>query len=140
MEKYDLTRYKQAHELVYETALNEIKNGKKETHWMWYIFPQIHDLGTTAISHEYAIKDKDEAAAFLQDEYLGGHLREISTALLQLETNDPLDIFVKPDDLKLRSSMTLFSLVAGEETLFQEVLDKFFKGSPDKKTLKIVGK
>ena len=135
----DLSRFTEAHRRSYRTALAEIQNGRKETHWMWYIFPQIQGLGYSPTAQYYAISSLDEAAAFLQDAYLGGNLQEISRALLFLSGDDPTEIFGSPDDLKLRSSMTLFSVVAGEDSVFQEVLEKYYDGRPDGRTLQILG-
>ena len=134
----DLGRFIEAHETSYNTALREIRAGRKRTHWMWYIFPQIAGLGFSPNASFYAIRDIEEAAAFLRDEYLGGNLRTISEALLSLPTNSAYRVFGTPDDLKLRSSMTLFALVAEQESVFHKVLGKYFGGVPDKKTLTIL--
>ena len=136
----DLSRFTEAHQQSFETALAEIRTGWKRTHWMWYIFPQIQGLGFSETSKYYAIRDLDEAKAFLQDPYLGANLRIICMALLGLETNDPLKVFGRPDDMKLRSCMTLFAAASEEDDVFQKVLDKYFEGVPDKKTLKILGR
>lgn len=124
---------------TYQTALSEIKNGHKETHWMWYIFPQMLGLGISSTSQYYAIHSLEEARAFLNDPYLGNNLAEISQALLGLESNNAYSIFGSPDDLKLRSSMTLFAVAAGEDSVFAKVLDKFFDGKYDAMTLKLLG-
>ena len=105
------SRFTDAHRSSYQTSLSEIRSGRKKTHWMWYIFPQIQGLGYSASTQYYAIKNADEARAFLNDSYLGGNLIEISNELLKLQTNDPSSVFYTPDDLKLRSSMTLFAYV-----------------------------
>ena len=140
METYvDLSRYFEAHKQSYQNALKEIKNGHKYSHWMWFIFPQIHGLGRSSTSQYYAIKSLDEATAFLQDPYLGGNLLEICHALLVLDTNNATEVFGKPDDRKLKSSMTLFSLVPNASPVFQNVLDKFFDGKRDQRTLGILG-
>jgi uncharacterized protein (DUF1810 family) len=136
----DLSRFTEAHRRSYQTALAEIRGGRKRSHWMWYIFPQIHGLGYTSTSRHYAIRSLEEASAFLDDPYLGGNLREICMALLALETDDPRLVFGSPDDLKLRSSMTLFALVSGEDSVFQQVLDKYYGGRPDRLTLDILGR
>lgn len=107
---------------------------------MWYIFPQIYGLGDSSMARRYAIMSLDEARAFLSDPYLGGNLHEISAALLALETNDPGEVFDWPDDLKLRSCMTLFALAAGGDSVFQRVLDKYFGGAQDQKTLEILAR
>lgn len=106
---------------------------------MWYIFPQIRGLGYSSTSQYYVIQSLDEAAAFLQGPYLGRNLREICYVLFSLGTNNATDIFGKPDDRKLKSSMTLFSLVEGADTVFQEVLNKYYGGKRDYRTLKILG-
>ena len=136
---FDLSRFAEAHRSTYPTALAEIRRGRKESHWMWYIFPQIRGLGRSSTARYYAIQSLDEARAFLDDPYLGGHLTEISEELLSLKTDDPSDVFEWPDDMKLRSCMTLFSLVSEEGSVFHRVLDKFFGGKPDRETLRILG-
>lgn len=136
MEKtYDLSRFVIAHQRDYQTALSEIKRGRKTSHWMWYIFPQIEGLGFSSMSQLYAIKDEGEAKAFLADSYLGSNLREICEALYGLESNDAFAVFGSPDDRKLRSSMTLFEYVSGEE-IFGRILEKFFDGKRDSYTLR----
>ena len=136
--KQDLERFKDAQETDYKVALSEIKNGRKQSHWMWYIFPQIQGLGFSETSRYYAIKDMQEAAAFLQDPLLGSRLIQICDALLGLAGNDANKIFGSPDDLKLKSCMTLFSVLQNTNPEFQLVLDKFFNGSKDVKTLQII--
>jgi uncharacterized protein (DUF1810 family) len=135
---YNLERFIDAQRTDYAVALSEIKQGKKESHWMWYIFPQVLGLGYTSTSIMYSIKDLDEAAAYLNDEVLGKRLIGISNALLELDTNDAKQVFGSPDNMKLRSSMTLFSLVPGADKVFQAVLDKFFKGKKDQETLHLL--
>ncbi len=137
-DKY-LERFVEAQQAEYNIALNEIKNGKKETHWMWYIFPQVLGLGFTSVSMEYGIKDLDEAAAYLSHPVLGPRLIEISNVLLTLDTDNAREIFGGSDAVKLRSSMTLFSLVPNADKVFGLVLDKFFKGRKDEKTLQLLG-
>ena len=137
-EQYDLERFVEAQRSDYATALSEIKNGRKQSHWMWYIFPQVLGLGYTSTSMTYSIKDLDEAAAYLLHPVLGNRLVEIYNALLQLETSDAHHVFGSPDNMKLRSSMTLFSLVPGADKVFQAVLDKFFDGKQDEKTLQLL--
>ena len=135
---YDLQRFADMHRIDYGTALSEIKSGKKESHWMWYIFPQVRGLGMSPPSWEYGIVSLEEAAAFLADPYLGSNLREICEALMQLETNNAAEVFGSIDKKKLRSSMTLFVCVAGEDSVFQRVLDKFFGGKGDNQTKRIL--
>ncbi len=136
---YDLSRFTTAHQRSFETALKEIRNGKKVSHWMWYIFPQIDGLGRSETAIHYAIKNEEEAIAFLYDPYLSNNLTEICEALLELECDDAYEIFGDPDDKKLRSSMTLFAHVSEDEgSIFHEVLEKFYDGQPDYRTLNIL--
>ena len=135
---YNLERFVDAQRTDYSIALAEIKGGKKKSHWMWYIFPQVLGLGYTSTSISYGIKNLDEATAYLNHPVLGQRLVEISNALLALETNDAKKIFGSPDHMKLRSSMTLFSLVPDAGKVFQAVLDKFFDGKKDEKTLQLL--
>ena len=139
MKDPDLTRFIEAHRQSYQSAISEVRNGRKTSHWMWYIFPQLLGLGHSPISRYYSIRDLDEAEAFLRNPYLGGNLLEICRALLALHTDDATAVFGKPDDMKLRSSMTLFSLVDGCDPVFREVLDKYFGGKRDLRTLELLG-
>ncbi len=134
--KYNLDRFIRAQEYDYDQALSEIKAGHKRSHWIWYIFPQVKGLGRSGMSEEYGIDGLDEAKAYMENEVLRIRLIEISQALLQLDSNDPLAVMGFPDNLKLRSSMTLFAEAAPEETVFADVLDKFFDGEKDPETLK----
>lgn len=127
------------HEKSYGTALEEIKSGKKRSHWMWYIFPQIAGLGYSEISIYYAINSIDEAKTYMENEVLKGHMMEICQELLVLETCDASSIFGWPDDMKVQSCMTLFGISNPEYEIFQKVLDKFYGGERDKKTLEILG-
>jgi uncharacterized protein (DUF1810 family) len=130
-----LQRFLDAQQRDYENALSEIKNGRKRSHWMWYIFPQIHGLGFSETSRFYAIRNKNEAAEYLQHPVLGKRLIEISNALLDLDTNNATSVFGSPDDLKLKSSMTLFSSLSDTNPVFEKVLQKFFDGKKDDKTI-----
>lgn len=134
----DLSRFISAHKHTYNDALSEIRNGKKKTHWMWFIFPQIAGLGRSFTAQYYEINSPEEAKAFLNDRYLGGNLIEISSALMRLETNDPTRVFGKPDDMKLRSCMTLFASVSEDGSVFHQVIDKYFSGVPDHRTIEIL--
>lgn len=136
---HNLERFLEAQETAYEIALSEIKRGRKQSHWMWYIFPQVKGLGFSETTKFYAIKDIDEAEAFLNHPILGKRLVRICNALLQLETGNANKIFGSPDDLKLQSSMTLFSSL-NIHPVFQMVLDKFYNGAKDIKTLQITGR
>ena len=137
--RYDLTRFIRAQERDFETALSEIKNGRKLTHWMWYVFPQVRGLGRSSTSEYYGIEDLGEARAYLRDETLSSNLRRICEELLRLDTNDAHEVFGSPDDMKLRSSMTLFLLASEGDPLFEGVLEKFFGGKKDPSTLRILG-
>lgn len=134
--EYHLDRFIKMQAEDYERALKEIKNGRKVTHWMWYIFPQITGLGMSETARYYEIKSLEEADAYLKNEVLGKNLIEISNALLRLNTNDPVEIFGDIDALKLKSSMTLFSLVSSNE-IFDQVIDKYFNGKKDLNTIRI---
>lgn len=132
---YDLSRFHKAQKGSYETALAEIRAGRKRSHWIWYIFPQIQGLGYSSTAQYYAIEDLEEAKAYLADPVLRERLLEISNALLALDSCDPTDVMGYPDDLKLRSSMTLFSLADPECTVFRDVLEKFYDGREDPRTI-----
>ncbi|RFZ92915.1 DUF1810 domain-containing protein [Mucilaginibacter conchicola] len=134
----ELNRFIEAQTRDYATALDEIKAGRKRSHWMWYIFPQVAGLGKTDTSKHYAIRDVKEAEAFLLDPELGLKLVEICKALLQLETDDAHTIFGSPDNLKLHSSMTLFDAVPATFPVFSQVLAKFFGGKRDQRTLELL--
>ncbi len=135
-----ISRFYEPHRTSYDTALGEIRRGKKTSHWMWYIFPQLKQRGRSSMATYYGLEDIEEAKAYVADELLYTHLVEISSALLELNISDPNGVFGSPDDKKLRSSMTLFAVVCGENSVFQKVLDKFYDGKPDYYTLKILGK
>lgn len=138
--KNELERFLSAQQNYYRTALQEIQSGQKESHWMWFIFPQIEGLGVSGTARYYAIKDMDEAKEYMEEKTLGARLVEISQALLELESNDAAAVMGWPDNLKLRSSMTLFALAKPECNVFQAVLDKFFGGEMDQKTVEILAK
>lgn len=135
---YDLSRFHEAHAKDYQKALKEVKAGYKRSHWMWYIFPQIVSLGHSRTSVFYAISDIGEAKAYMQDPVLGAHMKELCEALLSLETNDAVEVFDWPDDMKLKSSMTLFEKAVPEECIFGKVLDKFFAGERDQATIMLI--
>jgi uncharacterized protein (DUF1810 family) len=133
----DLNRFIEAQESEYIIALSEIKSGKKKSHWMWFIFPQIAGLGFSETSRFYAIKNIDEATIYLNHPILGFRLRAISNALLNLKENNANIILGAPDDVKLKSCMTLFAVVEdSKDNVFNMVLHKFFNGKADEKTLK----
>jgi len=133
-----LDRYIAAQENTYEQALGEIRAGWKRTHWMWFVFPQLAGLGMSPTAQFYALSGLDEAAAYLAHPVLGPRLIEICRALLALPGSDALDIFGYPDNLKLRSCVTLFGQVPNADPVFQQVLDRFYAGQPDARTLELL--
>ena len=138
MEK-DLSRFIKAQENSYEEALSEIKSGRKKGHWMWFIFPQFKGLGFSEKSKYYSIKDLDEAKRYLSHPILGERLKSITKELLALNENNPNKVFGSPDDLKLKSSMTLFAAIdASQENIFNAALDKLFNGQTDHNTLTLI--
>lgn len=136
---FDLQRFVDAQRRAYATAREEIRRGRKRSHWMWYIFPQVRGLGFSSNAHYYGIESLEEAAAYLAHPVLGANLREISGILLTLDTNDPYRVFGTPDDMKLCSCMTLFDCVE-PNGVFDKVLAKYYGGSRDDRTLRIVGR
>ncbi len=136
----DLKRFLEAQEDDFATALAEIRGGRKRSHWMWYIFPQIAGLGFSSTSKFYAIKDRSEAENYLAHPVLGKQLIEISNAMLEVEGKTANQIFGSPDDAKLKSSMTLFGALENANPIFQKVLDKYFGGAKDLRTLELLGK
>ena len=134
----NLQRFLDAQEKDYAIALAEIQQGRKRSHWIWYIFPQIQGLGFSSTSKFYAIQDREEAEAYLLHPILDSRLIEISNQLLRLPGNNATHIFGSPDDLKLKSSMTLFAILPNTNPVFQAVLDKFFNGTQDDKTWQII--
>ena len=135
---YDLNRFITAQERSYDAALSEIRSGRKRTHWMWYIFPQIDGLGRSSTAQYYAISDLQEAKEYYAHPVLGPRLVEISEALLSLDGDNATTVMGYPDDLKLKSSMTLFAIASGNP-VFTKVLDKYFDGRQDRWTIKILG-
>ena len=138
MEK-NLERFVKAQEHSYENALREIRAGRKTGHWMWYIFPQAKGLGFSDMAAYYGIDSLEEARAYLAHPLLGARLLEICQALMDQKGRDAEAIFGYPDVLKLRSCMTLFALVSGEESIFQQVLDAFYHGEKDRRTMALMG-
>lgn len=135
---FDLSRYHEAQRNNYQIALEEIRSGKKRSHWMWFIFPQLKGLGRSGMADFYGIQNREEARAYLNDAVLGKRLIEISDAFLQLNGKDANQVLGSPDDLKLRSSMTLFSLLENTDRVFQLVLDKYFGGKKDPMTIALL--
>jgi len=135
---YDLNRFKKAQKMDYPIALEEVKSGRKTSHWIWYIFPQLKGLGFSGMSDYYGIDGLDEAKEYLADPLLKSHLIEISEALLNTGGNDPSEIFGYPDDLKVHSSMTLFAIADSSVAVFRQVLDRFYNGKEDQGMLRIL--
>jgi uncharacterized protein (DUF1810 family) len=133
----DLSRFTSAQENIYDTVLAELSNGRKRSHWMWYIFPQIDGLGYSATSKHYAIKSLEEARQYLNHPVLGKRLLECAEAVFSIEGRSISEIFGYPDNLKLKSSMTLFAYVAAPCSVFSRILEKYFNGEQDALTLKI---
>ena len=139
MDPYHLDRFVQAQDRTYESALTEIRNGRKRSHWMWFIFPQFEGLGSSAQSVFFSIKSIAEAKAYLAHPLLGPRLIECAGAVLAIDGRSAIDIFGSPDDMKLRSSATLFARASPDGSVFHRVLDKYFGGRADEKTLRLVG-
>jgi len=131
---FHLQRFVDAQDPVYGRAVAELRAGLKQTHWMWFIFPQIAGLGRSAMAEKFAIRSLDEAKAYLARPLLGGRLRECTRLVLRADANSANAIFGSPDDLKFRSSMTLFAHAAPGEPLFREALEKYFGGKDDAAT------
>ena len=129
-----IDRFIKAQENSYNHALEEIKNGRKKSHWIWYIFPQLKGLGSSEISKYYSIRSRNEAEEYIKHPVLGSRLIEISNELLKLDTNNADDVMGWPDNMKLKSSMTLFALVSDND-ISRRVLDKFFDGEMDEFTV-----
>jgi uncharacterized protein (DUF1810 family) len=136
---FDLERFVRAQQGVYEAALAELQAGRKRSHWMWFVFPQLAGLGRSEMAQKYAIADGDEAAAYLAHPVLGPRLRTCAKAVAAHGDLEIGAIFGTPDDLKFHSSMTLFADVAPDEAVFQDCLDRFFDGEPDQATLERLG-
>lgn len=136
--KKDLSRFVDAHTKSYATALSEIRSGRKHSHWMWYIFPQLKGLGLSQTAQYYAIEGLEEATTYLNHPFLGKNLIRISKALYELEGKTADEIFGSPDDVKLRSSMTLFANISDTHPIFKQVINKYFGGKPDPITLELL--
>ncbi len=136
---HDLERFVDAQVGDYDRALAEIKAGRKRSHWIWYVFPQIDGLGFSSMSKRYAIKSVDEAIAYLAHPVLGPRLVEICESALAVEGKSARDIFGSPDDMKLKSCATLFASVSPQDSVFERLLEKYFQGERDGKTLALIG-
>lgn len=138
MEHFDLERFVLVYNRDYATALSEIRSGRKQSHWMWYIFPQLTGLGRSEYARYYGLPDLEAAKEFLAHPLLGEHLLTISRALLHLDETDPHRVMGSPDDLKLCSCMTLFEAAAPDTPEFAAVLEKFYAGRRDSRTLALL--
>ncbi len=136
---YGLTRFVRAQENDCAQALEEMRGGRKRTHWMWYIFPQLDGLAFSSTSKHYAIKSLEEAKAYLAHPLLGPRLLECAEAVVHIEGRSATDIFGSPDDLKLRSCATLFACVSPRDSVFDRLLRKYYRGGRDGKTLQLLG-
>jgi len=136
---FDLRRFIQAQDPVWEQVSAELRHGRKTSHWMWFVFPQVAGLGFSPMSRRYAIHSLEEARAYLAHPLLGGRYREAVETLLAHPGASARDILGSPDDMKLHSSLTLFRKAAPDEPLFQAALDRFFEGRPDPRTLSLLG-
>ena len=138
IDPYDLARFVDAQRDTYDDAIGEIRSGRKRSHWMWFVFPQIAGLGLSATSVRYAIKSRAEAEAYLVHPVLGRRLRESAEAVLAIDGRSALDIFGSPDDMKLRSCVTLFSAISPPGSVFARVLERYFAGEPDGRTIALL--
>ncbi len=136
---YNLSRFLEAQEGVYEHALSEIRTGRKRSHWMWFIFPQFEGLGSSETAKRYALRSIGEAEAYLRHPILGPRLLECAQATLDVDGRSASEIFGFPDVMKLRSCATLFVMVSPAGSVFERLLDKFFDGVPDDKTVQLLG-
>ena len=134
----DLQIFVQAQEDIYEQALAELKNGSKESHWMWFVFPQIAGLGNSEMARIYAIPNMADAKAYLSHDLLGSRLRECTEAVLAVEGRTAHEILGSPDDMKLKSCMTLFEVADGPGSVFSSILEKYFEGQRDERSLMIL--
>ena len=135
---FDLERFVRAQAGVYASALDEIRAGRKRSHWMWFVFPQIDGLGSSAMSRRYAIRSRAEAEAYLRHRVLGPRLQECCEAVLALEGRSASEVFGSPDDLKLRSCATLFASASPPGGVFARLLDEYFDGRGDARTLELL--
>ena len=140
IDPFGLSRFVEAQEINYAQALSELRSGRKRSHWMWYVFPQLAGLGNSSMAARYAIKSEDEARAYLAHPVLGPRLIECAETVLAIENRSAHDIFGSPDDLKLRSCATLFARVLPAGSVFEQVLDKYYSSAGDPKTLELLGK
>ena len=136
--KYNIERFIKIQKEDYAMALKEIKNGRKRTHWMWYIFPQLKGLGTSAMAQYYGLENLEEAKEYYNNNYLRKNLLEITKTLLSLDNTNIESILGYPDNLKLLSCMTLFEIVDKSEKAFSQILDKYYNGKRDTNTIHLI--
>lgn len=136
---FDLTRFVDAQRAIYPNVLEELRDGRKRSHWMWFIFPQLAGLGRSETARFYAISGAAEAHAYLHNPLLSARLLECTRTVLEHSNRSAAYMFGSPDDMKLRSCMTLFATIAPEHTCFQDVLNRFFEGQPDAKSIALLG-
>jgi uncharacterized protein (DUF1810 family) len=135
---YDLQRFVNAQDRVYGSVLAELRSGRKRSHWIWFVFPQLRGLGHSTTAHRYGISSLDEARAYLTHPVLGPRLRECTRLVAHIDGRSALDVFGSPDDLKVRSSMTLFARATDDNADFRAVLDKFYDGQDDPATVELL--
>lgn len=135
MDPHDLQRFVSAQEPVIDTVLAELRGGRKRSHWMWFVFPQLRGLGHSPMAERYGIASLEEARAYLAHPVLGPRLRECCTLVLQVPDRSAHEILGSPDDMKFRSCATLFSLAAPDEPVFRQCLERFYDGEPDPRTI-----
>ncbi|MCB4770424.1 DUF1810 domain-containing protein [Ancylobacter sp. Lp-2] len=142
VDPFNLVRFSEAQQSIFETAVAELRAGRKRSHWMWFVFPQLRGLGRSPTAKFYGISSIEEARAYLADPILGERLRLATTAALETQERSARALFGSPDDMKFRSSMTLFAIVAAgkEGSPFQWALDRFFAGEADAQTLRLLGR
>jgi uncharacterized protein (DUF1810 family) len=140
MDPYNLSRFVQAQEQTYDQALAELNAGRKRSHWMWYVFPQLDGLGSSPITKRYSLKSEAEARAYLDHPVLGQRLVECAEAILRVEGKSAREILGSPDDLKLKSCATLFARVSPPGSVFEQTLEKFYSGEPDAATLGLLAR
>ena len=139
VDRYDLERFVAAQDPVWDRVRAELARGRKVSHWMWFVFPQLAGLGSSSTARAYAVSGLDEAQAYLAHPVLGPRLREAAELAAAVQGRTASEVFGYPDDLKLRSSMTLFARAAPQDPVFTAVLDRYFGGDPDPRTLELLG-
>lgn len=137
-DRFDLQRFVSAQECQYNDAISELKSGRKLTHWIWFVFPQLEGLGRSPTAQHYAIRSLAEARAYLDHPLLGARLKECTSAVLNVEGRTAHEIFGHPDDLKFHTCMTLFAAISGQESIFEKAIEKYYNGTSDQATLDLL--